>query len=276
MCTASASVLVAVVPLLALRCTFRYIRMPNDTATAVTATANAQHGTLRLFSSSYTENLSSALFCWHLVLVTAQRCTGVLLFSAFDCDDPQLYKVSYTARNKADEWFSTSFSLLEQTAESISKVIFLLNASPFFLVILSGYLKDPAGASPYLQVHNLMNVYICKIVFNRGLTGVPRLFRIGPMGVSSVTWVTGQVVFCFVFFRSTVQFGSTVYRTQKFLFCENMWSCMLLDISFFKKKLNSWVLYNLLLHKSITCLALRLQIDTVLSGFVLVFLPTFL
>lgn len=198
MCTASASVLVAVVPLLALLCTFSYVRVPNDTATAVTATANAQHGTLRLFSSSHTENLSSALFCWHLVLVTAQRCTGVLLFSAFDCDDPQLYKVSYTARNKADEWFSSS-SLLEQTA--ISKVIFLLNAPPFFLVILSGYLKDPVGAFPYLQVHNLMNVYICKIVFNRGLTGVPRLFRMGLMGVSSVTWVTGQVVvvFCFVF-----------------------------------------------------------------------------
>lgn len=149
MCTASASVLVAVVPLLASLCTFRYVRVPNDTATAVTATANAQqHGTLRLFSSSYTENLSSALFCWHLVLVTAQTCAGVLLFSAFDCDDPQLYKVSYTARNKADEWFSSS--LLEQTAESISKVIFLLNASPFFLVILSGYLKDPAGAFPFI------------------------------------------------------------------------------------------------------------------------------
>lgn len=229
MCTASASVLVAVVPLLALLCTFSYVRVPNDTATAVTATANAQHGTLRLFSSSHTENLSSALFCWHLVLVTAQRCTGVLLFSAFDCDDPQLYKVSYTARNKADEWFSSS-SLLEQTA--ISKVIFLLNAPPFFLVILSGYLKDPVGAFPYLQVHNLMNVYICKIVFNRGLTGVPRLFRMGLMGVSSVTWVTGQVVF-FVFFYSSVQFGSTVYRTQKFLFCKNMRSCMLLEISFF-------------------------------------------
>lgn len=57
------------------------------------------------------------------------------------------------------------------------------------------------GAFPYLQVHNLMNVYICKIVFNRELTGVPRLFRMGLMGVSSVTWVTGQVVgfFCFVF-----------------------------------------------------------------------------
>lgn len=88
------------------------------------------------------------------------------------------------------------------------------------------------GAFPYLQVHNLMNVYICKIVFNRGLTGVPRLFRMGLMGVSSVTWVTGQVVF-FVFFYSSVQFGSTVYRTQKFLFCKNMRSCMLLEISFF-------------------------------------------
>lgn len=65
-----------------------------------------------------------------------------------------------------------------------------------------------------------MNVYICKIVFNRGLTGVPRLFRMGLMGVSSVTWVTGQVVF--LFFHSGIQFGSTVCRTQKFLFCENM------------------------------------------------------
>lgn len=111
-------------------------------------------------------------------------------------------------------------------------MIFLLNAPPFFLVILSGYLKDPVGAFPYLQVHNLMNVYICKIVFNRGLTGVPRLFRMGLMGVSSVTWVTGQVVFLF-FFYSSVQFGSTVYRTQKFLFCKNMRSCMLLEISFF-------------------------------------------
>lgn len=78
------------------------------------------------------------------------------------------------------------------------------------------------GAFPYLQVHNLMNVYICKIVFNRELTGVPRLFRMGLMGVSSVTWVTGQVVgfFCFVFSQQCTIWEYCIQNSEVFILQE--------------------------------------------------------
>lgn len=118
--------------------------------------------------------------------------------------------------------------------QSVSKVIFLLNVS-LFLIIQCGYLKDPVGAFPLICRSIILWMCTYKIVFNRGLTGVPRLFSIGLMGVSDVTWVTGRVfLFCFFFpSHSSVQFGSTVYRTQKFLFCENMCSYMLLGFFFF-------------------------------------------
>lgn len=214
MCTASASVLVAVVPLLASLCTFSYVRVPNDTATAVTATANAQHGTLRLFLAATLKTrhplCSVGILCWwrpkdaraccfflHLI-VMIHNCTRLVI-------QPEI-KQTNDSPPPPPCW---------NRRQTISKVIFLLNAPPFFLVILSGYLKDLAGAFPYLQVHNLMNVYICKIVFNRGLTGVPRLFRMGLMGVSSVTWVTGQVVL-FCFFTAAYNLGVLYIELRSF------------------------------------------------------------
>lgn len=81
--------------------------------------------------------------------------------------------------------------------QSVSKVIFLLNVS-LFLIIQCGYLKDPVGAFPLICRSIILWMCTYKIVFNRGLTGVPRLFSIGLMGVSDVTWVTGRVfLFCF-------------------------------------------------------------------------------
>lgn len=66
MCTASASVLVAVVPLLALLCTFSYVRVPNDTATAVTATANMAHSDFSPAATLKTCHpfCSVGILCW--------------------------------------------------------------------------------------------------------------------------------------------------------------------------------------------------------------------